>query len=470
MAETASPAKVAALQALPVTLVRHGAGYDEAEAHALELAARGATYVSSYNDTGVIAGQSTIGRELEAQLAAPSTVACPLGGGSLASGLGLWAAGGTARASSRSRPSARPRSRPRSRRARSRRRGGETLADGLAGNLEPGSATFELVRDHVAAVVRSPSPRSRRRSASSRGARDRRRGRGRRAVAGVRPAAAARRRPARPRRDGPQHRADAAGGGAAGVAARMPCLIALFALIGPRIALVFTWLFSGMIGRAIDSAFVAILGFLLLPWTTLAYVVFYDVGAGREVKGSSGSSSASRSSPTWVVRRRSPGARRSSGRERAGASCSGGRRRQRELRRGDAQVVAERPVRRAAVRERPRHRGERARAQPRDRVLDLQHRRVLPAVRRREAVVARERLLARARALQHGAQLAPARDAEVERRADPLGGERQAVAGRVAGEEDPVLGGRAELVRDPVALVAVGRQPERRRPGAASGA
>ena len=30
---------------------------------------------------------------------------------------------------------------------------GETLADGLGGNLEPGSATFALVRDHVAAVA-----------------------------------------------------------------------------------------------------------------------------------------------------------------------------------------------------------------------------------------------------------------------------------------------------------------------------
>ena len=65
----------------------------------------------------------------------------------------------------------------------------------------------------------------------------------------------------------------------------MPCLIALFALIGPRVALIFTWLASGMIGRAIDSVFVAILGFLLLPWTTLAYVVFYDVGDGRQVNG-----------------------------------------------------------------------------------------------------------------------------------------------------------------------------------------
>jgi hypothetical protein len=65
----------------------------------------------------------------------------------------------------------------------------------------------------------------------------------------------------------------------------VPCLIALFALIGPRVALIFTALFSDMIGRAIDSLFVALLGFLLLPWTTLAYVVFYDVGAGREVRG-----------------------------------------------------------------------------------------------------------------------------------------------------------------------------------------
>jgi hypothetical protein len=65
----------------------------------------------------------------------------------------------------------------------------------------------------------------------------------------------------------------------------MPCLIALFALIGPRIALIFTWIFSDMISRAIDSFFVAFLGFLLLPWTTLAYVVFYDVGSGREVAG-----------------------------------------------------------------------------------------------------------------------------------------------------------------------------------------
>lgn len=65
----------------------------------------------------------------------------------------------------------------------------------------------------------------------------------------------------------------------------MPCLIALLALIGPRVALVFTWLFSNMIGRAIDGWLVAVLGFLFLTWTTLAYVVLYDLGAGRQIAG-----------------------------------------------------------------------------------------------------------------------------------------------------------------------------------------
>ena len=65
----------------------------------------------------------------------------------------------------------------------------------------------------------------------------------------------------------------------------MPCLIALFALIGPRVALVFTAIFSDMITRATDSIVVAFLGFLFLPWTTLAYVVMYDVGAGLQVEG-----------------------------------------------------------------------------------------------------------------------------------------------------------------------------------------
>ena len=78
----------------------------------------------------------------------------------------------------------------------------------------------------------------------------------------------------------------------------------------------------------------------------------------------------------------------------------------------------------------------------------------------RERAVGRERLGAGRLPGQHAAQLAPAGDAEVERRPDPLARQRQAVAGAVAGEEDAVLDRRPQRVREPVALVAHGRHAE----------
>jgi threonine dehydratase len=88
--ETASPAKLGALAGLgSATVVRHGPGYDQAEAHALSLARAGATYVSPYNDTQVIAGQGSIGLELADALTGPATVVCPIGGGGLISGVAL---------------------------------------------------------------------------------------------------------------------------------------------------------------------------------------------------------------------------------------------------------------------------------------------------------------------------------------------------------------------------------------------
>ncbi len=59
----------------------------------------------------------------------------------------------------------------------------------------------------------------------------------------------------------------------------MGCFVILFALIGPRVALVFTWIFSDNISRAIDGWLVAFLGFCLLPWTTLSYVWMWDWGS-----------------------------------------------------------------------------------------------------------------------------------------------------------------------------------------------
>ncbi|WP_199431923.1 threonine ammonia-lyase [Qaidamihabitans albus] len=152
--ENASAAKVAALRTFGVELVQVGRAYAEAEAHALELAARGAHFVSPYNDPEVIAGQGTIGYELAEQEGAPLTVVCAVGGGGLAAGIGLWAATvpgarviGVEAAAAPSMAAAlhaghqvpvdvRP-----------------SIADGIAANLEPGSVTIDLVAKHVDRLV-----------------------------------------------------------------------------------------------------------------------------------------------------------------------------------------------------------------------------------------------------------------------------------------------------------------------------
>jgi hypothetical protein len=65
----------------------------------------------------------------------------------------------------------------------------------------------------------------------------------------------------------------------------MGCLLALLSLISPRLALFFLWIFSNVLSRAFDSWIVPLLGFFLLPWTTLSYAAFWDWGAGRHVAG-----------------------------------------------------------------------------------------------------------------------------------------------------------------------------------------
>jgi hypothetical protein len=63
------------------------------------------------------------------------------------------------------------------------------------------------------------------------------------------------------------------------------CLVFLFALISPRLALFFIFVFSDLLSRAYDSWLVPFIGFFLLPWTTLAYAAFWDWGAGHHVVG-----------------------------------------------------------------------------------------------------------------------------------------------------------------------------------------
>ncbi len=63
----------------------------------------------------------------------------------------------------------------------------------------------------------------------------------------------------------------------------MGCLAVLLAFFSPRLALFALWLFGDLLGRAFDDWYVPLLGFFLLPWTTLAYAVMWS--SGNRVEG-----------------------------------------------------------------------------------------------------------------------------------------------------------------------------------------
>jgi hypothetical protein len=53
------------------------------------------------------------------------------------------------------------------------------------------------------------------------------------------------------------------------------CLVALVAFFSPRLAIFLVWLFSDRMSIAFNSFWIALVGFLFLPWTTLAWAVAY---------------------------------------------------------------------------------------------------------------------------------------------------------------------------------------------------
>jgi threonine dehydratase len=150
----ASAAKVAALQQFEVRLVLHGEGYREAETHALDLAAReGSRYVSPYNDPDVIAGQATLARELAEQVPTLGTVVVPCGGGGLLSGVILGLEDRDVRiigVESEASPSM---STALAAGAIVPIKVEPTVADGLAGNLEPGAVTVGIALAHGVQVL-----------------------------------------------------------------------------------------------------------------------------------------------------------------------------------------------------------------------------------------------------------------------------------------------------------------------------
>ena len=58
----------------------------------------------------------------------------------------------------------------------------------------------------------------------------------------------------------------------------MCCLLLIAGGLGPRIALAAWWIFGDKVDVAFDTWVWPLLGLLLLPWTTLFYVMIWSVG------------------------------------------------------------------------------------------------------------------------------------------------------------------------------------------------
>lgn len=149
--------KIDAIRALGVD-VRTSRDYDTAEKEAKDDARQnGTVYVSPYSHPDVIAGAGTIGLEILEDLPRVDLIVVPVGGGGLISGIAIAAqasrtvtvAGVEAEASS---PFAHGLA------------AGHvvpitvmpTLADGLAGNLDPETMTFDIVRRFVGEMATAP--------------------------------------------------------------------------------------------------------------------------------------------------------------------------------------------------------------------------------------------------------------------------------------------------------------------------
>jgi threonine dehydratase len=90
MPEQAPVSKVAAVRQYGGEVRLHGGNYDDAHAEAARLVeAEGLTAVHAFDDAEVVAGQGTVGLEIARQAPDVKLVVVPLGGGGLASGIGV---------------------------------------------------------------------------------------------------------------------------------------------------------------------------------------------------------------------------------------------------------------------------------------------------------------------------------------------------------------------------------------------
>ncbi len=159
--ETVAEVKKKRIEALGVDVEVRGASCERAEALARDLAGRtGRVFVSPYNDWDIVFGAGTTGLELDLQIPDFDDLLVPVGGGGLIAGMaaflksvrpGVRIIGVEPEASAFMAASLaagrlvdideRP-----------------TVADAVAGGIEPGAITFPLCRDLVDAIEVVPEP------------------------------------------------------------------------------------------------------------------------------------------------------------------------------------------------------------------------------------------------------------------------------------------------------------------------
>jgi threonine dehydratase len=144
--QTAAKNKIEKMRALGAEVIQYPGGYGETEAAAIRIAReQNKTWVSPYNDPLVIAGQGTVALELLEQCPAARQWLVPVGGGGLIAGMiaGAQRKVGVIGVQAEASPF-----------QHHQFHYGDTsnapdlpsLADGLAGTVEPGSATLEAIR------------------------------------------------------------------------------------------------------------------------------------------------------------------------------------------------------------------------------------------------------------------------------------------------------------------------------------
>lgn len=153
--ENTSQTKLDKIKKYNAEIVLYG-DYDEVETKAREVAAKEElTYISPYNDAGIIAGQGTVGLEILEDLPNVDTIIAAVGGGGLISGIAI--------AVKTINPNVKVigvQSKAAATVHESLKAGkivsieeGKSFAEGLLGGIEQGAITFEMIRMYVDDLV-----------------------------------------------------------------------------------------------------------------------------------------------------------------------------------------------------------------------------------------------------------------------------------------------------------------------------